>query len=323
MTAPQDSGTPRVSILMPAFNAEDTIAAAIASVRAQSIADWELIVVDDGSIDATADVARTAAAGDPRITVLAQANAGCGVARNNAASHARGEFLALLDADDEYLPMYLDRMLALAERRPDRDLYSCNGYFVFPGGKRKPVRKGAEWQTEREFTVDEMLVNNLVFPPAMIRRATFERLGGFRRRMVEDFDLWMRVLLTGGRHAYTPELLVNYNLTPDSISKSVDALHRAHLEVMETAGQEHPEIRGPHFEYCIGLERMRVEFAELERRIVQGDLRGARRGFFAAWPVHRTLARKYVGGATMLLHPGLYRRVFLGNLYPDGDRGKA
>ncbi|MDP2234518.1 MAG: glycosyltransferase family A protein, partial [Actinomycetota bacterium] len=142
-------GSPSVSILTPAYNAERTIAAAIASAQAQERSDWELVIVDDGSTDGTADAARRAAAGDARIKIVSQPNAGCGFARNTAAANASADLFCLLDADDEYLPQYLTRMLALTERYPDRDLYSCNGYFVFPNGTRVPVRKGPEWNHER------------------------------------------------------------------------------------------------------------------------------------------------------------------------------
>lgn len=323
VTEERGAGVPTVSILMPAYNAEDTIAAAIASVQAQERTDWEHVIVDDGSTDRTLAVAREAAAGDPRIKIFSQENKGCGQARNTAAANASAELFCLLDADDAYLPHYLTRMLALTERYPDRDLYSCNGYYVFPNGVRVPVRKGRAWAHEREFTVDAMIDNSLVFLPAMFRRSAFDRVGGFRRRVVEDFDFWTRILITGGRHIYTPEKLSLYNLTPDSISTSQDAMQRARLEVMETLAEEYPQIRGRNYDVSHAAQARRVEFAELERRIAEGDTRGARRGFFAAWGVHRTLARKFVGGATMLIHPALYRRVFLGRMYPPVGQGKA
>jgi len=321
--ATSTSGRPTISVLTPAYNAEATIAAAIASVQAQERDDWEHVIVDDGSTDRTLQVAREASAGDPRVRIVSQPNQGCGVARNTAAANASADLFCLLDSDDEYLPNYLTRMLALKDRYPDRDLYSCNGYFVFPNGVRVPVRKGRAWAHEREFTVDGMIENSLVFLPAMFRRSAFERVGGFKRRVVEDFDFWTRILITGGRHIYTPEKLSLYNLTPDSISTSQDSMQRARLEVMETLAQEFPQIRGPHYDASHAAQVRRVEFADVERRIVEGDTRGARRGFFAAWSVHRTLARKFVGGATMLVHPALYRRVFLGRMYPPAGQGKA
>jgi len=308
---------------MPAFNAEDTIAASIASVQAQERTDWQLVVVDDGSADRTVQVARDAAADDPRIVIVSQANQGCGFARNTAAAHASADLFALLDADDEQLPNYLTCMLALTERYPDRDVYSCNGYFVFPNGVRVPVRKGRAWMREREVTALEMIENSRIFIPAVLRRSAFERVGGFRRRVVEDFDFWTRILITGGRHIYTPERLALYNLTPGSISTSQDGMQRARLEVMEHLAHEYPQLRGPRYDAAHAAQVRRVDFADLERRIVEGDTRGARRGFFAAWGVHRTLARKYLGGATMLAHPALYRRVFLGRLYPPVGEGKS
>lgn len=322
MVPRSDTGNPLVSILMPAYNAQDTIAAAIRSVLAQTRDEWELIVVDDGSTDQTLQIARELAATDPRIQVHTQQNAGVGQARNAAATHANAEMFALLDSDDEYLPQYLERMFDLVQRVPDRDLYSCNGYYLFSNGMRTRVRRGSAWTKEREFTAEEMLHAGLVFIPAMFRKSAFERAGGFRRRIVEDYDLWARILLTGGRHIYTPELLALYKVTAGSLSTSFDAIQRARFEVLEALGHEFPSIDPRQLADALRAQQLRIDFADLERRIVCGDGCGARRGFFAAWSTHRTLARKYVGGATMLIHPSLYRRVFLGRLYPPTDGAK-
>src|SRR5688572_27575577 len=103
---------PSVSILMPAYNAEKFLAAAIDSVLAQSLPDWELIVCDDGSTDLT----RAIVGGyqrDARVELVAQVNQGAAAARNLALRAARGAYLALLDADDMWPPDYLARMLPI------------------------------------------------------------------------------------------------------------------------------------------------------------------------------------------------------------------
>src|SRR5688500_7031207 len=100
-----------VSVVMPAYNAEATIASAMASVRAQTYAGWELIVVDDGSTDRTAEIAAGAAATDKRIRVIRQRNQGVAAARNAAIEAATGRYLAFLDADDLWLPSKLERQL--------------------------------------------------------------------------------------------------------------------------------------------------------------------------------------------------------------------
>jgi succinoglycan biosynthesis protein ExoO len=107
----------RISIITPAWNAAGFIGRAIASVQAQSHADWELLIVDDASTDETCAVVQAAAAQDPRIKLLrAPKNGGPGAARNIAFPAAQGDFMALLDADDAYAPDRLARLLKLADR---------------------------------------------------------------------------------------------------------------------------------------------------------------------------------------------------------------
>src|SRR5262245_58991929 len=113
---------PRVSILIPLFDGEAFIGESLASVRAQTVEDWEAIVVDDGSSDGGAAIAAEAAARDARIRLLRQANAHTQAARNTALAAARGEWIALLDQDDVWLPEKLARQLDLAARQPRANL---------------------------------------------------------------------------------------------------------------------------------------------------------------------------------------------------------
>ena len=108
--------TPTLSVIIPLYQAEATIDRAIDSVLAQTLRPLEIIVVDDGSTDAGPD--RVRARADPRIVLIAQANAGCGAARNAGLAAARGDFVAFLDADDEWLPRFLERAVHALERFP-------------------------------------------------------------------------------------------------------------------------------------------------------------------------------------------------------------
>ena len=109
---------PTFSIVMPAFNAERTIAAAIRSALAQSREDFELIVVDDGSTDDTAEIAGSFAS-DPRLVLIRSTNGGPAVARNLALAQARGRYVSLLDSDDLYLPTYLAETQEALLRNPE------------------------------------------------------------------------------------------------------------------------------------------------------------------------------------------------------------
>lgn len=115
-----------VSIITPCYNAERYIAETIESVLGQTYPHWEMIVVDDGSSDSSADIAERYAAADARIRVSRQANAGTACARNAAMREAQGRYIALLDADDVWEPLFLERQLAFMEEH--RAICVCSAY---------------------------------------------------------------------------------------------------------------------------------------------------------------------------------------------------
>ena len=109
----------KLSVVIPVFNGADHLESAVGSLLAQDFTDWEAIVVDDGSTDATAEVARRLAGQDGRVRVVHQNNGGVSVARNRGLDEARGEWIAWLDADDAYVPGALSRIAAIADDNPD------------------------------------------------------------------------------------------------------------------------------------------------------------------------------------------------------------
>lgn len=127
---------PLVSVIMPALDAADTIAAAVGSVLAQGVADWELLIADDASQDATTAVVEDHARHDPRIRLIRSADrlpAGAAAARNRALETARGRFIAFLDADDLWLPDKLDRQLGFM--RDTGAALSCTGFLRRSAGR--------------------------------------------------------------------------------------------------------------------------------------------------------------------------------------------
>ncbi len=118
-----------VSVIVPTYNRRETIQAAIASVQRQTFADWELIVVDDGSTDGTADLIEGS---DPRLVLIRQKNQGVNAARNTAMLRARGRYIAFLDSDDEWLPHHLELSVAFFRAFPGEDFLS--GEFSEDGG---------------------------------------------------------------------------------------------------------------------------------------------------------------------------------------------
>lgn len=200
------SGERRFSLVLPAYNTEQTVGRAIESVLAQSYQAWELIVIDDGSTDSTRAVAEEFAARDPRVRVVTQPNAGCAGARRAGALLASGEFVTKLDADDELLPSALAELSAAIADAPGYDIYSANGWKVAPDGTRTEIFGDPRFDLPLSLTLEDLIDDCWIFGgAASIRRGTLERLGGFRGDVrCEDYELWLRALANGATHRYVP-----------------------------------------------------------------------------------------------------------------------
>ena len=301
---------PRFSVLMAAFQAEATVARAVRSVLAQTREDWELIVVDDGSADATAERAREAAAGDPRVSILVQENRGAAAARNLAAGHARGEWLCVLDSDDEYEPTYLERMDALATSAPAATLLSCNGTLVAPDGSRAAWLESGRFEREQSFSLLQLIRANDVFVMSTVRADAFRAVGGFDAGLAaaEDYDLWLRLLSAGAVHRYTPERLGVYYRSAGSVSsdQSGEALATVRIltRLLETGRLTAREARAA---------RRRIRSvrgrAELERRRLEQDFEISRRGALLTAAAFGTPSRRFVARALALISPRRYIRL--------------
>src|SRR5687767_5084005 len=125
----------RVSVVMPAYNAQGTIGGAISSVLSQTYGDLELVVVDDGSTDRTAAIA---SAHDGAVRVVQQENRGVAAARNRGIAEAQGELIAFCDSDDIWFDQHLEALVALYDRH--RDVVTSNSWWLLPGGI-DPARK--------------------------------------------------------------------------------------------------------------------------------------------------------------------------------------
>jgi len=193
-----------VSVIIPTYNREAVIARAIESAFAQSYPDLEVVVVDDGSSDGTADV--LAGFGD-RICAVHQENAGPSAARNAGVRASRGEIVAFLDSDDTWRPTKIERQVALLERA-GREVPCCVCNAAYPdadGGERPSSFERAGvmgsvaegyWTNPAPILATRFILFNQV---VAIRREAFERLGGFNEelRILEDYELAFRLSLLG------------------------------------------------------------------------------------------------------------------------------
>jgi glycosyltransferase involved in cell wall biosynthesis len=225
-----DRPAPRVSVAISTYNRAHLVGRAIRSALAQTAGDFELIVVDDGSADDTQ--AALAAVGDSRLRIARhERNQGISRTRNTALGLARGEWIAFLDDDNEWVPEYLERQLALAAARPEAGVVYCRARVQYPD--RPAVEWGEVWQGRifcRLLGVWVPLMSG-----ALIRTAALAAVGGLdeRLRATEDRDLWMR-LAKRTDFAATPDVLLirhdrhgaQLSRNPELLARDVAVLHR-------------------------------------------------------------------------------------------------
>jgi len=209
---------PTVSVVIVTYNKADTIGPAIESVLRQTYQDFEILVVDDGSTDETAE--RVRAFGD-RVRHLPKENGGTGSARNLGLAEARGEYVAFLDGDDLWLPRKLEVQMAAFQREPDLVAVQCSAYCV------NNELEVVEWRAcspARDSLLNFLLFRNLpAFSSAVvIRRDVACRLGGFGTDLVilSDWDMACRLARTGTLRS-VPEFLVLYRHYPGNQSGDV------------------------------------------------------------------------------------------------------
>jgi glycosyltransferase involved in cell wall biosynthesis len=235
--------TPLVSVIIPAWNCAAYIEEALGSVAEQSFSAWELIVVDDGSTDATLEIARRFADTRPAVTtVLTQANSGCSAARGAGARAATpsARYLYFLDADDVLESHALATLVSYMERVKDVSLLHFDCGCIDQNGTplddaeadftpmRHPryvpyglsARKLGSHETQTPF-VSIYNLAGIVSSTAFLRRAAFEHCGGWDQsfKWYEDTDLWMRMALKGEVH-YLPRRLVRYRRHPSQLTNA-------------------------------------------------------------------------------------------------------
>ncbi len=208
-----DARTPRVSVLVPVRDAAATVGDALASVLCQTLADLEVVVVDDGSTDATPDVLARIAASDPRVRLLRRPPGGIVPALDEGLAACRAPLVARMDADDTCLPHRLALQAALLDARPDLAAVACLVEIVAPDGLTDGMRAYGAWlnalvtpeQIDREMYVESPLPH----PAVVVRRDVLLAAGGWRDGpFPEDYDLWLRLHAGGARFAKVPEVLL-------------------------------------------------------------------------------------------------------------------
>ncbi len=204
---------PRVSVVLAVYNGAATVDDAARTVLAQTFEDFELLLVDDGSTDGTARVLEALARGDARARVVTlPRNRGRSAARNAGIAAARGEYVAVIDADDAWRPERLSRQVEFMDARPGLSL--CGSWGLIEKGGR-----ALEWRqpvTPEAVKGSVLWINPFIHCSILARRAALQEAGGYDESLhfSEDYDLYLR-LLARGSGANVPEFLVRYRYNED------------------------------------------------------------------------------------------------------------
>lgn len=219
-----------VSVVIPCYNHAHYVRYALDSVLAQTFADWEAIVVDDGSTDDTPSA--VAAFVDPRVRYIRQTNQGLSAARNTGVEAAQGEYLAFLDADDAWRPGFLQRCVSALSRDPALSGVYTRVVFIDPEHNTLPQLGG---ETVPAAAFRDRLKEGGFFPPcAVLVRATMAReAGSFDTHLtsLEDWDMWLRISERRPMLGLL-EPLACYRVYPGSMSTNVERMHKNRIAVL-------------------------------------------------------------------------------------------
>lgn len=240
-----------ISVIIPLYNKEAGIATALRSVLAQTYQDFEVIIVNDGSTDNSVTVVESF--DDPRIKLIHQQNAGVSAARNRGIEEAKGEYVAFLDADDEWMPEFLAEIVTLQKEFPECKAQATNYVFNSRGVKSQTILRKIPFKSERGIITNYFEVASCSHPPVCsicvcIERMLLQEIGGFPIgiKAGEDLLTWARIAVRT-QWAYSLKVLAQYNVDPISIKDAPTRIP----EKVDIVGNElvklwksYPHIRG-------------------------------------------------------------------------------
>ncbi|GAB4376947.1 MAG: hypothetical protein Kow00121_25080 [Elainellaceae cyanobacterium] len=214
------SDSPLISVILAVYNAEPYIAQAVASILAQTFTDFEFLITDDGSTDRSLSILETYAAQDARIRLTSNSNQGVSKTRNQMLHQARGEFVAVMDADDIALPDRFALQVAFLQQHSD---------YVCVGGAHDMIDERGRFLTclrlpEQDAEIQQAALaghGSICHPCAMIRRDALLAVGGYDEtlRSAHDLDLWLK-LGEMGKLANLPDTVLQYRILTNSVSGS-------------------------------------------------------------------------------------------------------
>ena len=312
-----DGDAPRVSIVIPAYNVAPFISETLATVFAQTFTDFEVIIVNDGSPD-TEEFELAIMPYRDRVRYLRQENRGASAARNTGLRVALGELIAFLDADDLWLPDYLEKQLNFI-REYGCDL-ACADAMIFgvsADAGRSYMDSLMESAPPEGLVTFLELVNadrSLITSGVVVRRDLVLEVGLFDEalRNAQDFDLWLRLARRGARLAYQRKVLLSYRSRPNSLTGDAINSHRRELRVFDKIEQSYEFTPAERVEVSAVINRRRalLEYELGKLYLVPGDFAAARQSFANANNLRRSWKPRLALWLTRIA-PGLLRGLYL------------
>ena len=300
----QNLNDPRVSVLIPAYNAGEFIRPAIESILAQTYQSYEIIVVDDGSTDHTWEVLKPLQERNG-MRLFRQTNMGAAAARNKGLAEARGEFIAFCDSDDLYVPEKLELQIRYLEEHPDCGLvYSdllafcgdeilCPSYFA----ERRPCQG---WVFEK--LIERNFITNV---SVMVRRKCLDEVGGFNAsfRTSEDYELWLR-FTRKFQVGYIPQVLVKVRRHSENLTSNEQHVCENHLKVLDSIRKACPDVAPKTIHKALAGTFWGMGYDSFTR----GDYTKARADFIKSYKSYPSLrAMKYL--LALMMPDALLSRV--------------
>lgn len=298
--------SPKVSILIPAYNAMEYLPATINSVLSQTYRNFEVVVVNDGSTDNVE--AWINSLPDRRVRLVSQPNQGLASARNTGLNHAKGDYIAFIDADDIWLPNKLERQVHLLDTQPEIGLVYTWIALIDGAGKpqgklRKNYAKGDVWVP--------LTTHNIVEcgSVALVRRECFDKVGLFDESLPlscsEDWDMWLRI---AAHYSFglVAKPLVQYRCHANNLSSRWQAMEKSFEIVLKKAFEAAPEAMQGYKNRSYGFAKLRVAWKALQHS--GGDYETAvafEREAIAYYPAIRR-TREYLRFKTALVFVQLF-----------------
>jgi glycosyltransferase involved in cell wall biosynthesis len=265
---------PRFSVTIPAFNAEETLAETIESVRFQTFRDWEMIIVDDGSTDDTRREAERLAAADARVHALHQENRGSGGAYNTAVHSSHSDLLVMLSADDLLLPDHLAAFDESVRGDPDASVFTSNGWYEYEDGRRELANPHARWSDPTGCVLEELVFACFYGVGAVYRRSVYDAVGGFREDLyAEDYLFWLLALARGFKHQHIDRVLSVHRRT--TAQKSADAIRMRETDLRVLTELMGTRLPTPHQRKAAERSAARIRRNIRARKILSRTLGSA------------------------------------------------